>query len=211
MKKTLLIIVGVIVLILAAVGLSKQLGTSNNIIKAFSVEEGTFLASAQNASKIDVMAIPEGKTARKDSVKVGTMELVEKNDAGDQTWILEIPKEKQSYVEVYAQAFDAKNKKAGTIPLAQKTKEDITAVLWPAPKQVIIYGLVRELSGNTMRITNGSAREFDIVVTLVNDIKLLDKVGKPITRSRLTKNTMLVLTGTFTDEQAFTATQIELR
>jgi hypothetical protein len=211
MKRGISIIIGIIVIIVAGVALSKAFGPGSNIIKAFTVEEGTFLATAQNASKIEVMAVPEGKKAGKDSVKLGMMELVEKNDAGEQTWILEVPADKQPYIEVYAQAYDTNNSKAGTVSLPQKTKGELASVLWPAPKQIIIYGLVREIAGNTMRITNGSAREFDIVVTLANDIKLLDKAGKPITRSRLTRNTMLVLTGNFTDEQAFTATQIELR
>jgi hypothetical protein len=210
MKRILLIVVGIIVII-GAVLIFNKAANAPKIVKAFTVEEGTFLAIAQDATKIEVYAVPEGKKMGKDNVKLGTMELVEKNDKGEQTWIMPTPEQKQSYIEIYAKPYGAKDSEGATVSLAQKGKDDIASVVWPAPKQVIIYGLVRELSGNTMRITNGSAREFDIVVTLPADIKLLDQKGKAITRSRLTKNTMLVLTGNFTDEQAFTASQIELR
>ncbi|MBX4197972.1 hypothetical protein KW782_01415 [Candidatus Parcubacteria bacterium] len=212
MKRNALIIVGIIIIIVAGIVWSKYLGPQENILSAFTVEEGTFVANAKNASKIEVLGVLEGKKLGKDSLNLGTMELVEKNDAGEQTWILATPNEteKRPIAEIYAIAYNTENSEAGKRALPQKGKEAIASAVWPAPVQMTIFGLVRELSGNTLRLSNGGSRELDIVLTLDSKIQLSDQNGKPITRAKLVKNAKIAATGTFIDEQKFNATQIEL-
>jgi hypothetical protein len=210
MKRSTLIIIGIIVIILGGLGWKMYSKSSVNIVKSFVVEEGSFVATTQNASKVEVMGVPEGMKMGKDNVNLGTMELVEKNDAGEQTWILATPAEKSSLIEVYAVAYNGEGKQSGTMSLPEKGTEALAQVIWPAPSEMVIYGLVREISGNTLRLSNGGPRAQDIVVTLPENVKILDLKGKAIARSRLTKNTKISVSGNFTDELAFAATYIEL-
>lgn len=207
--KKIAIIIGVIVLIVIGLSWNKFGGPGEGPIKTFMVDGGSFVAAAQDAEKIDVHAVVEGKS-RKDSVLLGTMELVEKNNSGEQTWVLQVPPIKSDYTEVYALALNAAGKTVGMFNLPQQTKEDLANTLWPAPKSQTIYGLVREMSGNTLRLSNGGPRTMDIVITLTPETKLFDDKDKAMTRARLIKNTGIAVTGYFVDEQSFLAQTIEL-
>jgi hypothetical protein len=210
MKRNIAIILGIIIVVIAVVFWKSNNSSQSSIVGSFTIEEGTFVATSTNATKVEILGVLEGKKRGSGDVNLGQMELVEKNSAGEQTWIMMPPTEKRPYAELYARGYNAENKDAGIRSLSVKGKDAIANAVWPTPKEMTIYGLVRELSGNTLRLSNGGARQTDIVVTLDPTIKLYDTTGKTISRTRLTKNTKIMVTGNFTDELAFKASQIEL-
>jgi hypothetical protein len=211
MKRIIAIIIGIIIII-GGIWAWKSSQTSRvNNITSFEAQEGTLSATTKDAvTKVEVYGVLDGKKKGTADVDLGTMDLVEKNAAGDQTWVLTNTPEKRPYAELFVKAFGVDNKEVGTRSLAIKGKDAITGAVWPSPKQTTIYGLVRELSGNTLRLSNGGPRTQDIVVSLDPTVKIFDTAGKLITRSRLTKDTKIAVTGNFTNELAFKASQIEL-
>ncbi len=214
MKKKNYIIIGICVLVLIVGLVAYKTATPENRLKIFEIDRpdfsSTFLvAVGQRLDRVDVFGKVEDKNS--EDIKIGTMELVEGNDQGEQSWTLALPKDPLPVIEVYALGFDTENKQVGKLTLPYKGKEQIQATLWPAVPSPSISGIVKLISARqiTLDVVAFSATS-TIKVKVATDAKVFDVQGRVVPFTRIQKNMKITASGTYADEGTFNASRIDI-
>jgi hypothetical protein len=216
-KNTSKIVLIIIVLALIVVGIGMFLRKSNTgpRVMTFTVEladlgRPNFVATATGLDKIEVWAVPEATSTPKSDVKLGMMELVEGDAQGNQTWILATPEKPLIVKEIYTQGYIKGGGKASKVSLPYKGSAKLTPYVWPMPTQAVISGKIKAIGSKSLTMIIAHTASSTITISYAPKIVVVDATGKPMTLSKLKTGSDINVTGTYIDETAFSASQIEV-
>jgi hypothetical protein len=201
--KNKIIIAVVIVVILVGVGIYGYMTSFGPRIVSFYVAKPALVVEGDRLSKVEVYGVPP----KGDNILMGTMELVEESN-GAQTWTLTIPDKAVDLKEIFARGYAGgrtTNKKSLPIKSSEIKNE-----LWAKEAQVVLNGTVKSISGRTILLNISLPVPTTMNIRLDLKGTIVDAKGKPTTLAQLKPGTPISVTGDYTDETAFTATQIEL-
>jgi hypothetical protein len=208
-KKRAIILVSILALVLLIGWLIYSFTSSDSKIVSFTADIPNFVVVSKTLDHIDILAVPETSKNNKPTIKIGTMELVESNAKGEQTWILAIPNSPLPVKEIVAQGYvkNGRNTKPASLPY--KTSKEIASHVWPSISHPIIAGVV--VSNNSQALVVAlSGFTATTTVSLSPSTTIVDKQGKPSSIAKITKGTQVTILGDYIDEVHFAATQIEL-
>ncbi len=174
-------------------------------LKELSVSQPDIVAIGDRLAKIEVF----GKSESGSNISMGPMELVESSN-GEQTWILEIPAKPLDVKEIFARGYTARGRKTNEVSLAIYGKENLKNELWAEESQVVLSGIVKSISGRTITLSTVTPTLSTITVKVDLQAKVFDAQGKVSLLSRVRQGGKVSVTGKYTEETTFTASQVEL-
>ncbi|MDQ3077172.1 MAG: hypothetical protein M3Q63_03935 [bacterium] len=199
------LVISVVALVVLMGGVIAYKIFSGPTLKNFSVNQANLVVEANNMEKVEVYA---QQSTSKEASLIGAMEIVEQNDANDQTWILLIPTTMgTTTTKIYAQGTTKEGKATKKLELPYETQEEISRALGQTKtSQAVLFGTVNSVVGNILSLNILASTT--VKVTLVPNAQVTNKVGQKILPYQLIKGGLVSVTGDFTDEISFTATEV---
>ncbi len=198
------LVIAVVVIVLLIGGIAAYKTFAGPSLKSFYVNQSNLIVEANNMEKVEVFAQLETSNA---AASIGVMEIAEQNETNDQTWILTIPANQGTTTKMYAQGTTKDGKTTKQLALPYKTTEEYSRALGKTKtSQAVLFGTVNNVTGNILSLNILASTT--IRVTLVPNAQVTNKAGQKVLPSQLVRGGLVSVTGDFTDEISFTATEV---
>ncbi|MBA3286192.1 MAG: hypothetical protein H0U27_14205 [Nitrosopumilus sp.] len=198
------VIVGVVAVLVVIAGVAAYKMFARPSLKSFYVNQSNLIVEANNMEKVEVFAQLESSNT---TGSIGIMEVVEKNDQNDQTWIFVIPESQGTTTKIFAQGTTKEGKQTRRFTLSADELKKISRVIEDKnTSQAVLFGTVNSVTGNILSLNILASTT--IRVTLVPNAQVTNKAGQKVLPSQLVRGGLVSVTGDFTDETSFTATEV---